>query len=164
MSAALSNRVSRKTWLHLVGVTFKLPARGYRLVHRRSARLWLCIARPFRFATEFMADSQEISRGVVIGQPGANQLLEDNKVAFIASFVQRSRFSSAFATSLTPAQFVDALFVNAGVTPSASDRTAAINEFGGAPNTADTAARGRALRRVAENSLLNNAEKSKAFV
>jgi hypothetical protein len=111
-----------------------------------------------------MADSQEISRGVVIGQPGADALLENNKQAFIASFVQRSRFSSAFATTLTPAQFVDALFVKAGVTPSAADRTAAINEFGGAPNTADTAARGRALRRVAENSLLNTAEKNKAFV
>jgi hypothetical protein len=114
--------------------------------------------------TEFMADSQEISRGVVIGQPGADQLLENNKVAFIASFVQRSRFTAAYATSLTPTDFVNQLFNRAGVVPTAQQLQDAINEFGGAGNTADTAARARALRRVAENPSLNNAEKNKAFV
>jgi hypothetical protein len=113
---------------------------------------------------EFLVDSQQIGRGVVIGAPGADQLLESNKVAFAADFVSRARFTSAYATSLTPAQFVDALFLNGGVVPSSADRTAAINEFGGAVNTADTAARGRALRRIAENSLVDNAEKNKAFV
>ena len=113
---------------------------------------------------EFLVDSQQIGRGVVIGQPGADQLLESNKVAFANDFVSRTRFSSAFASTLTPTQFVDALFTHAGVTPSASDRTAAINEFGGATNTADIGARARAVRRVAENNDLNNAEKNKAFV
>jgi subtilisin family serine protease len=113
---------------------------------------------------EFLVDGQQIGRGVVFGQPGADQLLESNKVAFSTDFVSRTRFTSAYATTLTPAQFVDALFANGGVTPSASDRTAAINEFGGAGNTADTAARGRALRHVAENTLVDNAEKNKAFV
>jgi hypothetical protein len=65
-------------------------------------------------------------------------------------FVTRTRFINAFPTSLSPATFVDSLFANAGVTPSASERTAAINEFGGAGNTADTAARARALRRIAD--------------
>ncbi len=69
-------------------------------------------------------------------------------------------------TTRTPAQFVDVLFANAGVTPSTSDRTAAINEFGfgTAMNTADMAARGRALRRVAENSTLHQQEFNSAFV
>ena len=79
-------------------------------------------------------------------------------------FVQRSRFTSAFATTLTPAQFVDQLFGNAGVTPSAADRNAAIAEFGSATNTSDTAARGRALRDVTENSLLQQQEFNRAFV
>ena len=114
--------------------------------------------------SEFLPDTLQLSNGVVIGQPGADQKLEANKVAFATDFVSRARFSSAFATILTPVQFVDALFVNAGVTPSATDRTAAINEFGGAANTADLAARGRAVRRVAENSILSSAEKNKAFV
>lgn len=114
--------------------------------------------------SEFLPDTLQMSNGVVIGQSGAEQKLEANKVAFANDFVSRARFTSAFATSLTPAQFVDALFGNAGVTPSGSDRTAAINEFGVAANTADTAARGRSLRRVAENSTLTSNEKNKAFV
>jgi len=113
---------------------------------------------------EFLVDGQQVGRGVVFGDPGADQLLENNKAAFALDFVSRFRFSSAYATTLTPAQFVDALFTNGGVTPSAADRTAAINEFGVAGNTADTAARGRALRRVAENTLVDNAERNKAFV
>jgi hypothetical protein len=113
---------------------------------------------------EFLPDSQEIGRGLVVGQPGWEQVLENNKVAFILQFVQRSRFVAAFPTSLTPSQFVDQLFARAGVTPSASERSSIINEFGGAGTSADNAARGRALRRVAENSALNQAEKNKAFV
>jgi hypothetical protein len=57
------------------------------------------------------------------------------------------------------------LYANAGVgAPPSSERTAAINEFGGAANTADNAARARALRRVAENSTLNQQELNRAFV
>jgi hypothetical protein len=114
--------------------------------------------------SEFLPDTLQLSNGVVIGQLGAEAKLEANKVAFASDFVSRPRFSSAFLTSMTPAQFVDALFANAGVTPSGSDLTAAINEFGGAANTADIAARGRAVRRVAENSILTSTEKNKAFV
>jgi hypothetical protein len=79
-------------------------------------------------------------------------------------FVARSRFTPAYSTSLTPASFVEALYANAEVTPSAAERTAAINEFGGASNTANTAARARALRRVAENSAFKQQELNKAFV
>jgi CSLREA domain-containing protein len=114
--------------------------------------------------SEFLPDTQELGKDVVIGQPGAEQQLEANKVAYAKEFVTRSRFTTAYATTLTPAQFVDMLFTNAGVTPSPADRDAAINEFGGAGNTADTDARGRALRRVAENSTLRQQETNKAFV
>jgi hypothetical protein len=48
--------------------------------------------------------------------------------------------------------------------PAGTDRTAAINEFGSATTTADIAARARALRRVAENSMLKQQEFNKAFV
>jgi hypothetical protein len=50
------------------------------------------------------------------------------------------------------------------VTPSASDRQAAIAEFSGAGDTTDIAARGRALRRVAENGTLVQQEFNRAFV
>jgi hypothetical protein len=113
---------------------------------------------------EFLADTQEIGQGVVVNVGNWQQQLESNKQAFASEFVQRSRFTSAFATTLTPAQFVDQLFTNAGVTPSATDRNAAIAEFGSATDTSDAAARGRALRDVAENSLLNTQEFNRAFV
>jgi len=99
-----------------------------------------------------------------VGQSGWETVLENNKQAFTSEFVQRSRFPTANPTTLTPAQFVDKLFTNAGVTPSTTDRNAAIAEFGSATNTSDVAARGRALRRVAENATLNTQEFNRAFV
>ena len=65
---------------------------------------------------------------------------------------------------MTPVEFVDRLFTNAGVTPSASDHTTAINEFGSATTSSDAVARGRALRRVAENSALAQREFNASFV
>jgi uncharacterized repeat protein (TIGR01451 family) len=113
---------------------------------------------------EFLPDTQQIGKSVIVGQTGWEQQLENNKVGFAQDFVSRSRFTAAYPTTLTPAEFVDALFTNAGVTPLASERSAAIDEFGGAGNTADTAARARALRRVADNSTLKQQETNKAFV
>ena len=114
--------------------------------------------------SEFLPDTQKIGQGVIVNQTGWEQMLENNKLAFAAEFVQRPRFTSAYPSSKTPAEFVDTLFTNAGVTPSESDRTAAINEFASAPTTIDVAARARALRRVAENSSLAQQEFNRAFV
>jgi pimeloyl-ACP methyl ester carboxylesterase len=114
--------------------------------------------------TEFLPDAQAISKGVVVGQTGWEQAIDNNKVAFTSEFVQRPRFTAAYPNSLTPAQFVDALFVHAGVAPSLADRNAAVGEFGAATTTADATARGRALRRVAENATLAASEFNRAFV
>ena len=113
---------------------------------------------------EFLPDTQQIGQGVIVNQPGWELVLENNKQAFTFEFVQRSRFTSAFPTSMTPSEFVDKLFANANITPATTDRADAINEFGSATTTADTAARALALRRVAENSTLAQQEFNKAFV
>jgi len=113
---------------------------------------------------EFLPDTQQIGQGVVVGVGNWQAQLEANKQAFALAFVTRSRFTTAFATTLSPAQFVDALFANSGVTPTASERNAAIAEFGVATNTTDNAARARALRLVADNTQLKNLELNKAFV
>ena len=118
---------------------------------------------PLRLS-EFLPDTKEIGQGVVVNQSGWEQVLESNKQAFATEFAQRSRFVSAYPTSMSSEQFVDALFANAGVTSSASDRTAVINEFAFAATTADIAARSRALRRVAEYSTLQQQEFNRAFV
>jgi photosystem II stability/assembly factor-like uncharacterized protein len=113
---------------------------------------------------EFLGDSQQISKDVQVGVGNWTGQLEANKVAFTQDFVTRTRFTTAYPTTMTPAQFVDALFVKISIVPDAAERTSIINEFGGAGTTADTAARARALRRVAENGALKQAEKNKAFV
>ena len=113
---------------------------------------------------EFLPDTKAIGQGVVVNQSGWEQVLESNKQTFATAFVQRPRFVSAYPTSMSSEQFVDALFANAGVTPADSDRTAAINEFDFTATTADINARARALRRVAENAALAQQEFNRAFV
>ncbi|HEX7957506.1 MAG TPA: carboxypeptidase regulatory-like domain-containing protein, partial [Pyrinomonadaceae bacterium] len=114
--------------------------------------------------SEFMLDARLIGEGVVVGRAGWQDALEANKTAFVRGFVEREEFAEVYPLALTPAQFVDLLFLNAGVTPAAEERRAAVNEFGSAGNTEDTAARARALRRVAENAALAKAETNRAFV
>ena len=113
---------------------------------------------------DFLTDDQILGQGVIVNQAGWQTVLENNKQAYAAAFVQRSQFTSAFPTSMSPATFVDTLFANAGVTPASADRTAAINEFGGATTTTDVAARARAVRRIAENATFASQESNRAFV
>jgi hypothetical protein len=118
---------------------------------------------PIRLA-EFLPDTQEIGSGVIVGQGNWQAQLEANKQAFTLEFVQRVRFTSAYATSLSPTQFVNQMFNNAGMPHSGSDYTKAINEFGSATDTANVTARSKALRDVAESALLNQQEFNRAFV
>ncbi len=118
---------------------------------------------PIRFS-EFLPDTQQIGQGVVVGQSGWEQALETNKQNFMTSFVQRSRFTSGYPTSMTVQQFVDALYTNAGLVPtSAPNRPKAISEFN-STTPADPAARARALRDVAEDPMLTQQEFNRAFV
>lgn len=122
------------------------------------------LAVPIIRRSEFVPDSLQISNGVIIGQPGADALLEANKVTFANDFVTRTRFTAAYATSLTPTQFVDALIAKAGFTPTPEQRQAFIDEFGVAGNTTDTAARARTVRAIAENGTFSQLERNRAFV
>ena len=65
---------------------------------------------------------------------------------------------------MTTAQFVNKLFLNAGVSPSDFERNAVTSEFGGAANTSDVPARARAVRDIAENPTLIQQERNSAFV
>ncbi len=118
---------------------------------------------PVRF-NELLADTRQIGQGVIVGQSGWTAVLENNKQTFVSQFVQTARFTAAFPVSMTPTQFVDKLFLNAGVTPTAAERNVAIAEFGSATTTVDVSARARALRDVAENATLNRQEFNRAFV
>lgn len=113
---------------------------------------------------EFLKDTQRLRDGVVVLQQGWEQILESNKQNYARDFVQTSRFVLAFPLTMTPTQFVDKLFANAGVTPTAADRAAAINEFGAATTSSNVTARARAVRDVAENSTFSAQESRPAFV
>jgi subtilisin family serine protease len=113
---------------------------------------------------EFLTDTAQIAVGVQVGIGDWKQQLENNKQAYMLAFVQRSRFTTAYPTSLTPSDFVNQLFLRAGVTPSAQERQDAVGEFGTEINTTDVAARARVLRRVAENNSLKTNENNRAFV
>lgn len=115
--------------------------------------------------SEFIPDTKQIGQGVVVGQGNWQQQLENNKQTFAADFAQRSRFTTAFPTATTtPTAFVNQLFTNAGVTPTALESSTAIGEFGGAGDISNAAARAKALRDVAENPTLNSQEFNRAFV
>jgi subtilisin family serine protease len=108
---------------------------------------------------EFLPDAQQISQGVVVGQTGWEQVLENNKQSFIAAFVQRARFTTAFPQSMTPTLFVDTLNNNAGGVLSPSQRDQLINDL-----TSGAQTRAQVLRAVAEDQDLKTAEGSRAFV
>ncbi|MGH9967359.1 MAG: carboxypeptidase regulatory-like domain-containing protein [Pyrinomonadaceae bacterium] len=117
-----------------------------------------------RRVDEFLFDARLISEDVLVGNPGWDLKLEANKAQFIAQFVVRPEFVERYPIALTPAQFVGNLNTNTGLSLSAGELTAAIAEFNGAANSADTTARYRAIRRVVENSTFVQRETSPAFV
>ena len=108
---------------------------------------------------EFLSDTQEIAQGVIVGEGNWPQQLENNKQSFATAFVQRSRFTTAFPSSLTAAQFVDTLNANAGNPLSPAERNQLVNDLATNAKT-----RAQVLRAVAESQVLKDAEFNRAFV
>jgi hypothetical protein len=121
---------------------------------------------------EFLPDTQEIGRGVVIGQPDADQRLESNKQSFFLSFVQRPAFlaPAAYPLSLSATEFVDKLNSNtfdplnpgAGPALTPSQRQALIAQLG--VDATSPTLRAQVLRSVAENGVFTQRQFNKAFV
>jgi hypothetical protein len=108
---------------------------------------------------EFLPDTQEISRGVIVNQGNWQQQLEANKRAFLAEFVQRSRFTTAFPDSTTAAGFVTKLNSNASGPLSTSELNQLISDL-----ATNVKTRADVLRAIAEHPNLVNAEFNRAFV
>ncbi|MDT5270586.1 MAG: hypothetical protein QOH49_2772 [Acidobacteriota bacterium] len=109
--------------------------------------------------SNFLRDTQEIGRGVVVGTPNWEARLESNKRDFVNAFVERGAFVNLYSTGQTPTQFVNALNTNAGLvlTPAeVSDLAARLAD--------GRETRATALRRIAEDSDFRNAEFNRAFV
>src|SRR6185369_9945639 len=64
---------------------------------------------------QFEKDVQQLQTNLVFGQPGFDAQLDANKTAYFNDFITRPDFQAAYPSSLTNAQYVDALLVNAGM-------------------------------------------------
>jgi hypothetical protein len=111
---------------------------------------------------EFLPDTQAIGQGVQVNVGNWQQQLEANKAAYALTFVQRERFLAAYPLSMTAAQFVDRLNLNAGGVLSQSQRDQLVAQLTSAPD--QTTGRASALRQVAENGVLRQRELNRAFV
>lgn len=113
---------------------------------------------------EFLLDTRSVGKDVIVGRAGWQDLLEQNKTAFIKQFVGRIQFVGAYPYSLTPIQFVNELNLKAGGVWTADEEAQVASEFAGAPNSQDLDARSRVMRRLAENQTLSQRETNSAFV
>ena len=75
---------------------------------------------------EFLRDTQEVGRNVVVGQGNWEQDLANNILNFARAWVQRADFLVNFPTSMTAAAYVDGLFASLQVVPTTAERNAAI--------------------------------------
>jgi hypothetical protein len=106
---------------------------------------------------EFLADMQEVGKGLIVGEEGWRERLTANKRAFYQAWSQRQDFRSRY-DRLTDAQFVDALYASMGVAASAAERDALLSSL------ASGAPRAEALGRAVENEEFSRLEFNKAFV
>lgn len=108
--------------------------------------------------SEFLSDARTLGQGVVVGAPGWEQQLENNKVAFTNAWMNRDDFRSIYDTK-TNEQYVDTLFANAGITPSQTERS---NLIDGLNNGTET--RATVLRKIVDNQAFFNKEYNPSFV
>jgi hypothetical protein len=111
---------------------------------------------------DFLRDTQEVGRGVVVGRPGWESRLEANREAFALSFVSRQAFLDLYPASMSPPEFVAALNANTGASLGQERAEELAVELASAGNT--TQARASALRKVAENEEYVRGEFNRAFV
>jgi hypothetical protein len=121
---------------------------------------------PVRYE-DFMPDTQKISEGVVVGQPGWELKIEANKNAFVLNFVTRQNlngqsFGGAFPAGTGAGAIVDRMFANAGVQPTTGERQPLVDEL--APNPDSATLRADVLKKIAEHPSLVRQEKNRAFV
>ncbi|MGI8897890.1 MAG: hypothetical protein ACR2IB_05795 [Pyrinomonadaceae bacterium] len=106
----------------------------------------------------FLVDMQLATQGLIVGAPGWEQTLENNKRRITDEWVLRPDFQQRFG-SLSNEQYVDSLFNNAGVQPTTAERADLVE---GLRTQRET--RASVLRRIAELSRFKQQEKNSAFV
>ncbi|MFL6255133.1 MAG: DUF4214 domain-containing protein [Pyrinomonadaceae bacterium] len=107
---------------------------------------------------DFLVRMQAVTQGVVVGQLGWQSKLAENKKAAADAWVARADFQQRFG-SLSNAQYVDALFTNAGVLATDAERAALVQGLNSGAET-----RATVLGKVADNAEFRRREQNPAFV
>lgn len=107
---------------------------------------------------EFMSDMKVLGRGLYVGAPGWQQLLEANKQSLLDTWAERGDFKALY-DSKSNVEFVDALFRNLARKPESAERAALISAL-------DKGTRSRAfvLKQIAENETSNKTDYNTAYV
>jgi hypothetical protein len=113
---------------------------------------------PITFS-EFIPDTQALGRDLVVRQAGWENVLENNKRAFLQAFVQRARFTNAFPPAMSAGEFVDKLNANTGYLLSQTEYDQLVSDLSGGRRS-----RAEVLRAIVENPKLAQAEFNRAFV
>jgi CSLREA domain-containing protein len=109
---------------------------------------------------EFLRDTQEVGRNVIVGQGAWEEQLRQNVSDFARRWMARSEVLAQLPVTLTAEQFVDKLFANSGVTPTAQEHAEALAAYG----AGGVEGRAAALLSVTDTSSVFNAQYNPAFV
>ena len=109
---------------------------------------------------DLLMETKLLRQNLVVGQPGWETQLENNKSLFFGQFISSARFRSAFPPFATPAaQFVDTLNENAGRPLSQTERDALVSGYAN-----NDSSRAFVVRTIVEHPNFVNAEFNRAFV
>ncbi|MGI8837157.1 MAG: PKD domain-containing protein [Pyrinomonadaceae bacterium] len=111
---------------------------------------------------EFLRDTQEIGRGVVVGQGNWEAQLETNRQSFARRWVQRADFIAGYPESMSRDEYINQLFARSEVTPSTAERDGTRAAYDSGSDTPDK--RARALRFVVDSGSVYNKQYNSAFV
>jgi CSLREA domain-containing protein len=106
----------------------------------------------------FQTDAQQLGRGYVFGEPGAEVLLEANKVAYFNEYASRTEFTNTY-NLVSDQTYVNTLIGNTGVSFTQLERDALLN---GLINHTET--RATVLRKIVEKPSYAQSEFSRMFV
>ena len=123
-----------------------LPERDYRL-------------RSLPRYREFVRDTQEVGRGVVVGEGAWEQRLASNTALLLEEFMARAEFALSYPQSLTPPEYVDKLNAQAGSPLTQTERDQLV-----AGMLLGTETRASVLLKVAESPEFTRRETNRAFV
>jgi hypothetical protein len=131
---------------------------GYFVIRAHKAAFGNAPSNPRYFP--FLRDQRRIGEGLIVGNTGWEALLEANRQAFLEEFVSRPEFISNFPQGMAALTYVNTMFANEGVIPTANERQVALNAYG----TGNTLGRAAALKSVSESDSVFNAQYNSSFV